>query len=220
MKILFLVLCLLCSSVMLLAQKAGVYVVNKDEVAAKVIPEHEQYRFPTFRKGEVFFHDGKKIAAHLNFHLLYAEVEFMDQGTPLALDYGDLLKEVIIDNVTFLFSPKYGYVEMVTDYPSLNLAVHHRLQTTKSEIDFQHGFVNLREFYNRRTPAVLWVERVYTPFLVDHNRKVHPADWRSLRKIFPDQQPALKNFLKEENIRFTHLEDLQKLAAFCNELGL
>ncbi|WPP52356.1 hypothetical protein [Catalinimonas niigatensis] len=219
MKILF-SLCFLFSNVALLAQEAGVYVVNKGEVATRVIPENEQYRFPSFRTGEVFFHDGKKVSATLNFHLLYAEVEFMDQGTPLALDYGNLLKEVRIDNITFLYSTKYGYLEMVTDDPSLNLAVHHRLQTTKSQIDFQHGFVNLREFYNRKTPGTIWIERAYTPFLVDHNRQVHPAEWRSLRKIFPDHQRELKNFLKEEEIRFTHLEDLQKLADFCNELEL
>lgn len=220
MKTILISLCFLYSSAALQAQEAGVYVVNKGEVATRVIPENEQYRFPSFRQGEVSFHDGKKVAATLNFHLLYAEVEFLDQGTPLALDYGNMLKEVKIDHVTFLYSPKYGYVEVVTEYPSLSLAVHHRLQTTKSQIHSPQGFVSLREFYNRKTPGTLWIERAYTPFLVDHNRQVHPAEWRSLRKIFPDHQRELKTFLKEENIRFTHLEDLQKLAAFCHELKL
>ena len=226
----------------LLAQSTKFFRVSTGEVPMKVLPIEAQYRFVDFRLGKVMFHNNKTATAKVNYNMLYREMQFINrQQDTLTIAEKPTVKKIVVNDIVFHYHPKYGYLEELADYATLKLASSRKLQEIRNEdlgsnssvegtyesntpgslnqlpqrVEFG---VTEREFYNQpaRQPLTLVLLEDY--YFQDFNQRWHPAQKSNIRKVFRSHQKEVTQFISEENINFTNVQDLTKLLWFCSEL--
>jgi hypothetical protein len=229
-----------------LAQPTTDFIVNAGEVATHVIPIEEQYRFPQFDSGEVYFRDNTFIRATLNYHLLYGEMQFINhKGDTLALTEEYRLKLITVGKHVFFYAYKTGYLEVVSNYPQVKLARKQHLGITKSEVDLTSRTVggggagesgmngqfntgsglsgkdwNLRELYTQKSPGDLYLAKNASYFIIDKNDRFYPAKKATVIKLFPRYKKAIDAYIKKYKPDFNLRNDLQGLLAFCSQLSV
>lgn len=225
-------------------QSAKKFRIWSGEVATKVIPANERYSNENFRKGIVLFGNEKTSSALLNYNLLYSDIEYIDQeGDTLSIANEELVRNVLIGNDLYYFNYRFGYLEVLSDYPSLKLAAKKGMTLLQKDKDvyvnprydhfsklaedpftnqdrFFNNTVTYRQMYNMPAKDDFYLLESTSYYFIDKNSRSHPASLKSLRKIFPENKRTIKKYLKQNNVNFKNRDDLEKLVEFCNHLVL
>lgn len=115
---------LLCLHVFssLAAQRSGQYTIMRGENIIEVIPKKELYIYPGFQQGVVYFKDGARSSAMLNYHLVFQEMHFIDaKGDTLSLLNPAEISSISIGKDQFYYEGK-RYVKLDTIIGSTKLA--------------------------------------------------------------------------------------------------
>ena len=221
------------SACSLLAQDADLFRVKSGETVEETIPVVQQYRYATFRNGNVSFYNGSTATARLNYNILLGEMQFIDiTGDTLSLAEEHTIRYIRIGENTFYYDPRYGYVEVVAEYPAVRLGRQPSflavLKEKKSAYGQSTGVSSIRSYNSYATgnsrlqkldpKGDVLVAKQVTYFLVDHNHRIHRASKSSLMKLFSHQKRAIGDYLKAEAIDFDQEEDLRQLLQFCSAL--
>jgi hypothetical protein len=192
------------------------------------------YLFPTFVKGMVYFRNGTKRTALLNYHRLGGQMQFLNPETDTLLFTGKYLVDYVeIGGRKFLLTDKHSDMEVIGEAGRVLLAVgmqpgpagnklsHSGQHFSASEGNAAHALMVSNhggnfQWENNASGHRWQVKTTY--FLIDRNRIVHPASRRAFMAVYARNRRMLTRYLRENRVDFGNAEDLQKLLGFCENL--
>jgi hypothetical protein len=217
------------------SQAPETYLVKAGEQPDKVIPSKDQYMYPEFLKGLLYFPQGKKSGVLLlDFNLLYSTVDFIDtNGDTLSIDEDANITEYVrIQSDLFFHDYKKGYFLMLTKREPVKLVVTKAWKIVRRDRVTNNGYGigtggSTSDWSSRRSPdnmhtnpnqnVVYHKETDY--FLLAEKNKIYRATKSHLMKIFPDNKKKIQAYLEEHEVDFAKEEDLKPLIEFCDGLN-
>src|ERR1043165_4010586 len=87
------------------------FIVNPGQKVSDVLTVRDIYQFPEFKAGTVYFLDGRKTDANLNYNLFTQTVQFISGNDTLSLADEKELKAISIDSHYYIFEKNYYEVK-------------------------------------------------------------------------------------------------------------
>jgi hypothetical protein len=189
-----------------------------------------QYLFSNFDTSAVRLKTGESFKAVMNYNTLTEKMTFYQKGTLL-----DLIKPETIDTICIqdrLFVPiEKSFYEVILNAP-IAFFIQHKsdlvstgrpaaLGTTSqtSGITSVSKLVGNENSYNLRLPENFKI-KPYEVYWVRMNNGMHKfLNERQLLKIFPAKEAEITEFINQSHLKINKINDLIKLAKFCNELN-
>lgn len=191
--------------------------------------EMQQYLFPSFTVGKVKTKTGSPKNLMLNYNMASEKMVFEQKG-----NYYDLINQEAVDTIYLRgrkFIPYEKYFIEVVYRDSVSFGIRHigNLQAPgkpvgyggTSEVassNYLTGIELSSGYFNFKLPEGYVVK--YSPvYLVKKD-----GEWykflgeKQYLKIFPEKQDDLKLFIKKNRIKFDRVEDLVRLAEYCNKI--
>ncbi|UFH52111.1 hypothetical protein [Spirosoma sp. KNUC1025] len=216
-----------------LAQSPDVIRIKGGAVNDKAVPVSSRYRYGQFTEGKILYGNGATAVARLNFNVLLGEVHFIDpNGDTLSLASEPVVRMVSMGPSVFWFDQRKDYLEILTDYGPVKLAVKHGLRMAKNEklsgYDQSTGTsaVTTYQFYASGSTSLrklaekgdLVLVKSRTFFLIDQNNRAYPLNKTNLLKSFAKHRDQISAYLTANAVDFSKEEDLKKLLQYCSEL--
>lgn len=195
-----------------------------------VLPTADIFFYQHFTSGKVFFRDGTKSEAKLNYNRLVDEMHFIDpKGDTLALADEKNIKYIIIDNDTFYYDG--GYVKVLSTGNFVKLAIKQvwmisdtrqigAYNTTNNSVSIvSHTSYNEGgRLYDLTVNADVILKKVEQYYFGDNYNHFLIADKKNLLKLFAKEEKRIEMHLKENKINFANKDDLEKLVQFLEHL--
>jgi len=229
MKALLLLFFILIGYLNLSAQDSTLVIIKTGNKIMDVLTSTDIFYYSQFTNGKVFFRDGTKGAAKMNYSRLFDQMLYIDpKGDTLALADEKTIKFITVDLDTFYFDE--GYVRLVAGNNVVKLAEKqiwvmadirkigtHNKSTTTFAVESFSTYTNGSDAAKSKElilneDIVLRKETQYY-FGDEYNHFVR-AGKKRLLLLFPKEQQGIENYLKENNVNFDKKEDLEKLAQF------
>ncbi len=233
MKALLLLLFILIGYSDLSAQDSTFVTVKAGNRIKDVLTSTDIFFYPQFTSGKVFFMDGTKAAAKMNYTRLYDQMLFMDnKGDTLALANEKIIKFIAIDLDTFYFDE--GYIRLIANNGVVKLAekqvwvvadvrkigTHNRSTSTvavTSLSNYSDETARAKSYDLLINEDILMRKETQYYFGDEYNHFVR-AGKKKLLLLFPKEQLSIENYLKENKVNFDKKDDLEKLAQFLGQL--
>jgi hypothetical protein len=232
MKALLLLVLILIGYIDLPAQDSTLVTIKAGNKVMDVLTTADLYYYPQFTKGKVFFRDGSKATATMNYTRLYDQMLFINKGDTLALADEMTIRFIVIDRDTFYFDE--GYVRLILDSGIVKLAekqvwvvadvqkigTHNRPTTTVAVTSFSSYTNGLDAAKSKDlilNEDILLRKETQYYFGDEYNHFVRTGKKRLLQ-LFPKEQRRIENYLKENKVDFDKKDDLEKLAQFLSQL--
>lgn len=229
MKHLFVILFVLLSFSRAIAQEHEVIKVNTIDDKEDFVKQIYKYQY--FIDGRAFVRGEGPITAKFNYNRLSDAICFLnDRGDTLRLGAPEKTDGILINKDLFYYFDK-GYVQKISNYDKINLAVKSRIKQTATESRGAFGSYSttnnsqsLRDLNDdKNTRLRIDQNRVYAIdnqyFFVDLDHKVYPASKRNLITLLPTHKAELIDFLNKNNINFKNSASLQKLLEYAQTLS-
>ncbi|MCF0073884.1 hypothetical protein LZD49_25615 [Dyadobacter sp. CY261] len=189
------------------------------------------YLFPAFVKGTVYFRNGTKREALLNYHRIRSQVRFLSPKADTLVFTGKyLIDHVEMSGRTFLLSEERSDMEVISTAGAVMLAAqtqpepidsgksHSGQQFSASASNTGPGLlVNYHrgglEWQNNSNGQSWGLTTAY--FLIDHNKVIHPTSRRAFLTVYGRHKRQVTRYIRENRPDFASVDDLQRLLAFC-----
>ena len=232
MKRLLLFIFIFISYAGLLAQDSTYITIKSGGRVDEGLTSAEIYHYPQFTKGEVFFKDGTKASAKMNYTRLFDQMLFIDRkGDTLALANETTIKFIALDQDTFYYDE--GYIRIIGDNHSVKLAEKqiwavadirkpgpHNTSTSTIGVTsvrtFRQGNDVVRNHLTLDEDIVLRKEIWY--YFGDEYNDFVRAGKKGLFELFNKKQRSIENYLKENKVNFDKKDDIEKLFQFVSKL--
>lgn len=233
MKALLLLLFILTGCSGLSAQDSIVTIKAGNKVRDVLTPADIFY-YPQFTTGKVFFRDGRKAMAMMNFTRLYDQMLFINpKGDTLAVADEKTIKFIIVGQDTFYYDE--GYVRIIVDYGDVKLAekqiwvvadtrkigTHNKSTSTVAITPLSNytddGTARAKS-YDLLINEDMVIRKETQYYFGDKNNHFVRAGKKKLLLLFPKEQLSLENYLKENKVNFDKKDDLKNLAQFLGHL--
>ncbi|GAB3264118.1 hypothetical protein GCM10027347_30990 [Larkinella harenae] len=218
---------------LLRAQDFGVVRIKGGPNWQQSVPLQDRYRYAQFRPGTIAYVNGQRATGPLNYNILIGEMQFIGpRGDTLAVANESTIRAIQIDETSFRYDPRYGFVEIRADYPTVLLAFKPLFKTVRAEknggynqssgtssITQYKSFVGSSGQLSRlEQEGDLLLEKDVLYGLIDQNNRFHKITKSTVLKLFWKHKPAIEAYLKTEVIDFKKEADLKKLLHFCSTL--
>ena len=233
MKALLLLAIILINYSNLPAQDSTLVTIKAGNRVNDVLGPKDIFYYTQFTNGKVFFRDGSKAVAKMNYSHLFDQMLFIDlKGDTLAVANEKTIKFIIVDKDTFYYDE--GYVRLIADYGGVKLTekqvwvvadvrkigTHNRPTSTvavTSFSDYTDGTARAKS-YDLMINEDIVIRKETQYFFGDEFYKFARAGKKKLLVLFPKEQLSLENYLKENKVNFDNKDDLEKLAQFLGQL--
>lgn len=193
------------------------------------------YLFPDFVKGMVYFRNGTKREALLNYHFQGGQMQFLNPQADTLLFTGKYLIDYVeLGGRRFVLTEAHSDMEVISTPGQVMLAA--RTQPEPAETGLSHSGQHFSASEgNASRPLMVsnqgghfqWENnasgqrwRVKTTyFLIDQNRVAHPASRKSFLHVYGRNRRQVARYLRENRIDFGNAGDLQRLLGFCANLA-
>jgi hypothetical protein len=185
-----------------------------------------KFHYPGFTEGTVFFRDGTRSNAQLDYNLLTEEMQFIaPKGDTLAVANESTIKYITIGNDTFFYDKVY--MQLITSNTTAKLAKREALAiadvkkagaydqysstssiTTVKSVRLQDRVTNFTESQE------LTIVKETTYYVGDTYNHFLPANKKNIIKLFGKKQNAIEQYLKDNKVTFNKEEDLKALITF------
>lgn len=185
------------------------------------------FLYPEFISGKVFFRDGTKGMAMMNYNSLTDQMLFIDpHGDSLALQDENTIKFIALDKDTFYFDEGYkrlvanNNIVKVTEKKTWELVdirkigSHDRPTTTFAVTSYNSVTDRFGKTHDLLLNEDLVVRKKATYYFGDRFNNFVPANKKNLLALFPKEHSILTNYLKENKVNFDNRNDLEKVAQF------
>lgn len=209
--------------------QADSYTRKPGENVNSTLPANIKFLYPQFTEGIVFFRDGTRSNAQLNYNLLTSEMLFIaPKGDTLALTDEVTIKYIAIANDTFFYDKTY--LQLVTGNATAKLAKRETLAmgdvkkaggygqvsstsaiTTVSSVRLQNRVTNLTE----NKELVIAKQTAY--YIGDTYNHFLPANKKNIIKLFGKKQAAVEQYCKDNKIAFNKEADLKAIIDFLKD---
>lgn len=196
-----------------------------------VLTSADIYYYPLFTTGKVFFRDGSKAGAQLNYNLLYDQMLFIDtKGDTLALADEATIKYIAISKDTFYYNE--GYLRMISSGDVIlaekqtwivadvrKIGTHNKSTTTFAITSFS-SYTNGSDAAKSKDlilneDIVLRKETQY--YFGDKFNYFVRAGKKGLLHLFQKKQQNVEDYLNENKVNFDKKDDLEKLLKFLTQ---
>ena len=230
MKIRLLSSVILLNCAGLLAQDTTLITVKAGNRIGEVLTINEIFIQPQFITGNVYFRNGSKAIAKMNYNSLTDQMLFIDaKGDTLALTDEKTIKFISLDKDTFYFDE--GYMRLVTsnsvarltekrvwevadirkigshDRPSTTYAVT-SYSTLTDELGHTRDLVLREDVVLRKKPEY---------YFGDMFNHFTPATKKNLLLLFPKKRASLNAYFNDNKVNFYNKADLEKIVQFLVE---
>jgi hypothetical protein len=215
---------------LLQAQKNTVYTVQPGENVKEIIPMADQYEYPDFQRGVVYFGNGRKSSAILNYYLLTRELSFISPGndTVVISNPGEV-KKVEINTDVFYYALGC-FVKKDTVIGDKVLAVTSFLKLLNSQrkgaygIETDGGVDSYGSFFNSATGAkidltpqtVIRITKTKALFISDRFLNFTPVTRKNIFLLYPEKGNQLSAYLKSHEVDFFNRHDVIEMIQFMN----
>ena len=232
MKTLLLLFFILIGSTDPFAQDSTHVTIKIGSKDSDVLSPADIYYYPQFTTGQIILKEGKRIVTDMNYTRLFDQMLFINhKGDTLALADEKNIKLIIIDQDTFYY--EHGYVRLIADYGYVKLTEKqvwivadvrkmgtHNRPTNTVDIQSFSSYTNGIDAAKGKDlvlneEIVLRKETEYY-FGDDYNHFVL-AGKNKLINLFPKDEKAIENYLKENKVDFNKKDDLEKLSQFLSQ---
>lgn len=216
-----------------LSAQDSIVTIKTGNKVQDVLATTDIYYYPAFTNGKVFFRDGSKSIATLNYNRLFDQMLFINpKGDTLALADEKTIKFIVIENDTFYYDE--GYIRLFMNNGVVKLAekqiwvvadvrkigTYNKATTTFAVQSLSH--------YTDGTDAAKSKELILSEDILlkketqyffgdKYNRFVRTGKNKVLQ-LFSREDLILENYLKENKVNFNKKEDLEKLAQYIAQL--
>ena len=205
------------------------WTVKAGQEIKEAIPTGVLYRYPAFVTGSVFFKDGRNSQVPLDFNLANEEMQFINpNGDTLSITNEATINYISINSDTFYYSS--GYLELTAGNSFVKLGKKQRLKvgdikkvgaygqaSSTSAISSLSSISNGVEVTKITPKQDLLLVKEITYYFGDKYNYFLPASKRNLMKMFGRDEPAMEEFLKENKIRFSNVDDLKLIINFLQK---
>ena len=187
-----------------------------------------QYLFPGFSLGQVKMKNGKGQTTMLNYNTITERMVYEKDGNLYDLVNTEMIDTILLQNSVFVPVGKVFYEILLNAPISLFIqnkgelmspgapaayGVTSQVSSTKymSSIELSSGYYNLKlpADYVIKTDNIYWIRK--------DNSMYSFLNEKQFIKLFPGKEGELKQFIKQNRIKFDKLPDLVKLVEHCNE---
>ena len=198
-----------------------------------VLTPTDIYQYSEFKPGKVFFKDGSKAAAKMNYSRLFDQILFIDpKNDTLAVADEKTIKFLTIDRDTFYYGD--GYMRLIADKGVVKLMEKQtwvvadvrkigtfNKQTTTVAVHSFSDYTNGSDAAKSKDlilneDIILRKETQY--FFGDEYYHYARTGKKGLYQLFGKNQRTIENYLNENKINFDKKEDLDKLVEFLAKL--
>jgi hypothetical protein len=184
----------------------------------------EIYRYPEFISGKVIFKNGTFTAARLNYSKLAGTMQFIRAGDTLDIGNAKDIDHVDVGQDTFYYNN--GYLEKIAGNDQLMLLEKNYIKIT--DVQKQSGYGTTSSvaattsysslpsggrYYNLQVKEDLVLRKLTEFYLSTEPGKYLPVRKKTVLRLLPDHQSAVKNYLRGNDIRLNNREDLIKLVS-------
>ena len=212
----------------------SIYVTVKAGYKVKdVLTPTDIFQYSEFKAGKVFFKDGSKAAAKMNYSRLFDQILFIDtKDDTLAVADEKTIKFITIDRDTFYFDD--GYMKLIADKGVVKLMEKQvwvvadirkigtfNRQTTTVAVQSFSSYTNGSDAAKSKDlilneDIILRKETQY--FFGNEYDHFARTGKKGLFQLFGKNQRTIENYLNENKINFDKKEDLEKLVQFLSKL--
>ena len=220
----FSMLLVLCTT----AQEVKIFKIKAGEVVGEVLKPEDIYRYPKFAPGTVVFKSGETASGLMNYNYLEGEINFVDvKGDTLALANAENIKLLTINKDSFYYYQ--GYLLALYNSKNFTLAKRQVIRLARADKagafdqsmpsasqsfgGFQSDFRMARYTVRENLTLALYTDY----FIGDRFGKFTALNKKSLLK-YTDNEKAVSEFLKSNDINFSKEDDLKKVIQFLQTL--
>jgi|SRR5574344_65114 hypothetical protein len=197
------------------------------------LPRNALFLFDDFIDGIVFFKDGTKSYARLNYNTVIDEMQFLDaQNNIMAIGNCNEIELITIRDQNFYYISGRAFGQLIVNGNIKLLALRHtecKVDSSKPGAYGQPSETTAISNINKDSPVFgnyKTMERykdikykIIDEFLIEKRGKFHIIkNIKTLFKIFPEYKNEINNYFEKNKIEITKEQDLINLINFCNNL--
>nr|WP_295923377.1 hypothetical protein [uncultured Dyadobacter sp.] len=193
------------------------------------------YRYPEFINGTVYFANGTKRPAKLNYNYQHGQVQFIGPLADTLLVTGKAyIDRVEMEGKVFFLSDAHGDMEAIERFGNVYLgermqpeAIGTKLSHSGQRFSASNGSTSSSllvsnqgghfQWENNATGQSWSVRASY--FLIDRNRVYRTATRRNFLTVYGRHKREVNRFLRDNKVNFKNAADLRKLLIFCEGLA-
>lgn len=193
------------------------------------------YLFDSFKDGRVYFKDGTRISALMNYNVVFDKVAFVDEGTIKNVGNIDQIDRIIINKHSFSYYDG-KYLEKLAVGPELTLLVHREVDIDDIENDVKgpYGTSLTTSAYNKindisstagihisydkidKTKPSFAIDKI---FYIHNGKKLIFISSMRLKKIFGKKYvKQIREYILKNKIGLSNQEDLLDLFEYYHSL--
>lgn len=197
----------------------------------KTVPAAQRYRYSAFQPGTLTFVNGTSATGQLNYNLLLGEMQFINPaGDTLSLADEYNIQAIQLGESMYVYDVRHGYLEVLAEYGTLKLTSRLLFKPVQADKTGGYGqssgtssIAQYRSFAGGNGQLTrleqsgdLLLKKVEDYLLVDANKRVHKTNESAILSLFSQHKPALRAYIKAQNIDFRSEEDLRKLLTYAS----
>lgn len=211
------------------------YRVPDNSDIRKTIPVRDRFLFENFRKGTVYFRNGTRSEAKLNYSYFHSEIQFIDaKNDTLLLAENDYVSRITIDDAVFYYLPQQGHIQQIADFNRIRLGKRQKLLISDTQQRNAHGGFSATvsssaittysdeagQKHRLHTGTAVIMRKATSYFLMDQNERCYAASRANLLKVFPNHKREINEYCKQHDINFSNEQEIMTLLDYCKTLQL
>jgi len=214
----------------LFGQKNTVVTVKAGSNIMDVLSAADVFYYPDFTNGKVCLREGTQTGAKLNYNRLFDEMQFVGpKGDTLAVADEKNIKYIVIANDTFYYDK--GYVRLISGGSLVKLVMKQVWMVAEARqigaYNSTNNSVSVTSFtsyneggrlYDLTVNEDIVLKKVEAYYFGDNYNHYVLAGKKNLLLLFPKDQERIEMYLKENKIKFTNKDDLDKIVHFLEHL--
>ena len=191
----------------------------------------EEFRYPEFRSGKVYFNNGESAVARFNYSFLGQRMLFINkQGDTLEMVDENTIAHISVEKDTFYYYDK-GYYQLLAGSGTCRLVVKQTLKIGGEEMIGAFGSSSpsknvqalgaYQNFYTNKlsfNQEMIFIKQK-SYYLIDRNNRFLTTNAKNFAKLFPDKKQKSENYIAQNKLNLNNEDDLKKLLVFLNSPG-
>jgi hypothetical protein len=211
-------------------QTSKKYVIQPGESILEIIPQNETFEYPKFEQGVVYFRDGKRSSAKLNYSYVYEEMLFIgSNGDTLTILNPGETSSVVIGKDEF-YHTGIRFVKLDTAIGDVKLGVSSFFATlskkkvgaygttTEGGTDSYSSFIVPNNTKLTLTPSIVTTVTYRKALFIGNKfNKFVPVTKKNIFSLYPEKEEQLKKYFQGKEVNFSSREDIVSLIAHMSK---
>ncbi|QNA45137.1 hypothetical protein [Lacibacter sediminis] len=208
-------------------QASKKYIIQPGESILEIIPQSEAFEYSKFEQGVVYFKDGKRSSAKINYNFVYEEMLFIAaNGDTLTILNPGETSSVVIGKDEFYYTG-VRFVKLDTAIGNVKLGVSSFFAvlskkkvgaygtTTEGGTDSYSSFIVPNNTKLTLTPSIVTtVTRRKALFIGNKFNQFIPVTKKNIFSFYPEKEEQLKKYYQRKDVNFSSRKDIIELIAY------